>query len=242
LVDHPHSPGVDWTRFHSPDLSWRTRLLGELSRRFAIPRCAELFFSTFPDWARCSFLEVGAGNGEIALQIRALGGDRPLRYLASEQFREGVRWLRGQGLSTCAADALHLPFRDRAFDGVVVFDVMHHVADPYQMAGELLRVSRGRLLLTEANGLSLGRRLMELTPGHRAAGERSYTPWQYRRFFAAAGYRLVRWAIHPFLFPVPGGVPPSLLEPLVRFNQAIEKAPFFRWQCSNVYIQIEVER
>lgn len=240
MADHLHKSDVDWTHFHSPESSWRTRLLGELSRRFAIPRCAELFFSTFPDWPRCSFLEVGAGNGEIALRIRYLGGVQPPKYLVSEQFREGVRWLRNQGLSTCAADALHLPFQDRAFDAVVVFDVMHHVSDPYQMARELIRVSKGRLLLTESNGLSLGRKLMELTPGHRAAGERSYTPWQYRGFFAATGCRLIRCAIHPFLFPVPGGVPSLLLEPLIRFNRAIEKIPFFRWQCSNVFIQIEV--
>ncbi len=32
------------------------------------------------------------------------------------------------------------------------------------------------------------------------------------------------------------------LEPLIRFNRAIEKIPFFRWQCSNVFIQVEVER
>ena len=46
-----------------------------------------------------------------------------------------------------------------------------------------MRVGRGRLLLVESNGLSVVRRLLELTPGHRRAGERSYAPWTYRRFF-----------------------------------------------------------
>ena len=71
-----------------------------------------------------------------------------------------------------------------------------------------------------------------------AAGERSYTPRQYRAFFAAAT-RLTRFEINPFLFPFPGGVPPVLLRTLIAFNRAIEKTPFFRWQCSNVWMQIE---
>ena len=47
---------------------------------------------------------------------------------------------------------------------------------------------------------------------------------------------------HPFLFPFPGGVPPALLGALIYFNEKIEKAPFFRWQCSNVFMQIEFEK
>jgi hypothetical protein len=37
-------------------------------------------------------------------------------------------------------------------------------------------------------------------------------------------------------------VPPALLRALIVFNRVIEKTPFFRWQCSNVSIQIEFEQ
>ena len=232
---------VDWSNFHTTDESWRTRLLGDLSAQYAIPRYVRLFMDTFGECEDWHFLEVGAGNGEVPLQIRDLDPTCVGRYWVTELFREGTRWLAQQGLPGCAADAQRIPFADSSCDAVISFDVLHHVSDPYLMAKEMVRVSRGKLLLVESNGLSLGRKLMELTPGHRAAGERSYTPWQYRAFFAEA-CRLTRFEINPFLFPFPGGVPPALLRPLVAFNRAIEKMPLFRWQCSNVSIQIEFER
>jgi SAM-dependent methyltransferase len=232
---------VDWTHFHSLDQSWRTRLLGDLSAQYAIPRYVELFMDTFGADQGCRFLELGAGNGEVPLEIRDLAPACVDRYWVTELFHEGTRWLDEQGLLALSADAQHIPFSNSSCDAVISFDVLHHVSDPYLMAREMVRVSRGKLLLVESNGLSLGRKLMELTPGHRAAGERSYTPWQYRAFFAAT-CRLTRFEIHPFLFPFPGGVPPALLRALIAFNQTIEKVPFFRWQCSNVSIQIEFEK
>ncbi len=232
---------VDWADFHSPEESWRTRLLGDLSAQYAIPRYVQLFMDTFGESDGLRLLEVGAGNGEVPLQIRDLAPACVGRYWVTELFREGTRWLDKQGLSACAADAQRIPFADNSFDAAISFDVLHHVSDPYLMAKEMVRVSRGRLLLVESNGLSLGRKLMELTPGHRAAGERSYTPGQYHAFFAAT-CRLTRFEIKPFLFPFPGGVPPALLRALIVFNRVIEKTPFFRWQCSNVSIQIEFEQ
>ena len=232
---------VDWTRFHSADESWRTRLLGDLSGHYAIPRYVELFLDTFGAERSLRFLELGAGNGEVPLQIRDLAPPCVDRYWVTELFHAGTRWLDEQGLPALTCDAQHIPCTDSSCDAVISFDVLPPVSAPDLMAREMVRVSRGKLLLVESNGLSLGRKLMELTPGPRAAGERSYTPRQYRAFFAAAA-RLTRFEIHPFLFPFPGGVPPALLRALIAFNRAIEKAPFFRWQCSNVWMQIEFER
>lgn len=243
MAQRPKSDAeVDWTRLHSADASWRTRLLGDLSEAFAIPRYVELFLQTFGGSRGLSFLEVGAGNGEVPRRVAALAPGCVERYVVSELFVDGARWLRDRGLTACVADALHLPFADGAFDAVLSYDVLHHVSDPWRMAREMLRVSRGRLLLTEANGLSVGRKLMERTAGHRAAGERSYTPWQYRRFFAEAGWPLTGFRIRPFLFPVPGGVPRPLLQPLVWFNRAVEIVPLARWQCSNVWMTVQVEK
>lgn len=239
---HRSDADVDWTQLHSEGASWRTRLLGDLSEAFAIPRYVELFLQVFGHDRNLRFLEVGAGNGEVPRRVHELAPPCLGGYVVSELFGEGARWLRSLDLTACVADAQHLPFADNSFDVVISYDVLHHVSDPYQMAREMLRVSRGRLLLTESNGLSVGRKLMEQTAGHKAAGERSYTPWQYRRFFADGGWPLQNFRIRPFLFPVPGGVPAPLLKPLIYFNRLIERVPLACWQCSNVWMTVDVEK
>lgn len=239
---HKSDAEVDWTLLHSADASWRTRLLGDLSEAFAIPRYVELFLKTFGTRKGLRILEVGAGNGEVPRRLKELTPDCIEDYAVSELFPEGAQWLRSLGLTSFVADAQELPFADNSFDAVISYDVLHHVSDPHRMAREMLRVSRGSLLLTESNGLSLGRKFMEQTAGHKAAGERSYTPWQYRRFFAAAGWPLHSFRIRPFLFPVPGGVPTLLLPPLIMFNKLIEHVPLACWQCSNVWMTVEAKK
>lgn len=81
---------------------------------------------------------------------------------------------------------------------------------------------------------------MELTPAHRKAGERSYTPARYRSFFEQPGFRVTRFEIQPFVFPL--RLPRAFSALQVRFNRWIEKVPILRWQCSNVYIYLEYER
>jgi len=231
---------VDWAGIHRPDQSWRTKLIGDLSSDYVMPRYVALFEKYLRRPGRFSFLELGAGNGEMAKRILEKKFDFVSRYAVSENFPEGVVWLKEKGLEAIQADAQNLPFEDGAFDVVHCFDVMHHVDDPRKMAREMLRTARGRLFLTESNGLSVGRKLMELTPAHRRAGERSYTPGQYRSFFNCAGFRIVHFEIHPFVFPL---YLPAYFSGMVKsFNQWIEGVPLLNWQCSNVYIYIEYEK
>ena len=161
--------------------------------------------------------------------------------MTTEVFDEGVEWLRKQGLEAQRANAEALPFDDASFTAALSFDVMHHVDHPREMAREMLRVARGKLLLTESNGLSLPRKLLELAPARKAAGERSYTPWRYRSFFEnQPGFRVTRFDIYPFLFPFK--CPRWFLPILVWCNRVIEYVPFFRWQCSSVVVVVEYER
>lgn len=232
-AEHP-----TWDSIHSSDESWRRKLVGEINEAFVVPRYVKLFYDTYGDLVGKSFLEVGAGNGDLSVAILAQNHGQIGRYVTSEYFPEGVEWLRSRGLEAVQANAEALPFPDDAFDRVIEFDVMHHVDDPRAMALSMMRVSRGKLLLVESNGLSVIRKLLEFTPGRRAAGERSYTPWTYRGFFEGhSGFVIDSFTIYPFLFPFK--VPHLLLPALVGFNKAIEKVPFFRWQCSSVVIVVD---
>ncbi|MGD0091742.1 MAG: methyltransferase domain-containing protein [Planctomycetota bacterium] len=245
--------GVAWEGLHEQDASWRKKLIGEISDAFVLPRYVRLFYDTFGQGRDQDFVEIGSGNGENSKAI--LAANKPLtlpspqrgegkvirRYLTTEVFKEGVEWLQKQGLEAQQVSAEALPFEDQSFSAAISFDVMHHVDNPRTMAREMLRVGRGRALLTESNGLSLPRKLLELLPARRAAGERSYTPWRYRSFFEdQAGYRVTRFVLYPFLFPFK--CPPALLPLLVWFNRVIEYVPFLRWQCSSVVIIVDYER
>lgn len=233
--------GVAWEGLHEQDASWRKKLIGDISDAFVLPRYVRLFYDTFGQGRDQDFVEVGAGNGENAKAVLASNKGQIKRYLTTEVFKEGVEWLQKQGLEAQQASAEKLPFDDQSFTAVISFDVMHHVDDPRAMAREMMRVGRGRALLTESNGLSVPRKLLELLPARKAAGERSYTPWRYRSFFEnRPGFKVTRFVIYPFLFPFkcPGAVLPLL----VWFNKIIEYVPFFRWQCSSVVIVVDYER
>ncbi len=233
--------GPDWASIHTKDASWRKQLIGEINDLFVVPRYVKLFYDTFGNRRGQEFLEVGAGNGDLSRAVLAANKGEIAKYVASDSSSGTVAWLRELGLEAIHADAQALPCGDAEYDAVIDFDVMHHVDDPRAMAREMMRVGRGRALLVESNGLSIPRRLRELTPGHRAAGERSYTPGRYRSFFQGhPGYAVTRFTIYPFLFPFK--CPRQLLGALVWFNLRVEHLPLIRWQCSSVAIVVEYER
>jgi SAM-dependent methyltransferase len=230
-----------WEHIHTEEASWRKQLIGDISDAFVIPRYVRLFYDTFGQKKDQDFFEVGSGNGDMSRAILRANRGQIRRYVVSEYFVEGVTWLRSQGLEAVQADAQQLPCQTAEFDAVIDFDVMHHVESPRDMARELMRVGRGRTLLVESNARSIPRRLLEFTPGHRAAGERSYTPRQYRSFFENhRGFRVTGFQIYPFLFPFK--CPKWFLPLLVWFNERVERIPFFRWQCSSVAIIVDYER
>ena len=229
-----------WAQIHLEDVSWRKQLIGEINDIFVVPRYVRLFYDTFGNRQQQNFFEVGSGNGDMSRAILAANQGQIKRYVVSEYFPEGVAWLRKLGLEAVQADAQKLPCKNAEYDAVIDFDVMHHVDRPRDMARELMRCGRGRALLVESNGLSIPRRLLELTPRHRAAGERSYSPRQYRSFFEhQPGFRLTNFQIYPFLFPFK--CPRWFLPTLLWFNNRVESIPFIRWQCSSVAIVVDYE-
>lgn len=231
----------NWAQIHDQRASWRKKIVGEISDAFIVPRYVELFYGHFGRDKQASFFEIGSGNGDMSQAVLAANQGQIGTYQVSEYFPEGVAWLRSLGLDAIQADAQHLPLPDAFVDVSVEFDVMHHVRDQRAMAREMMRVARGRCLLTESNGLSVLRKLKELTPGHRAAGEQSFTPRRWRSFFEGHnGYELTRFNIFPFLFPFK--VPAKLLPALVWWNRTIERIPWLRWQCSSVAIYLEYRR
>ena len=235
------SDGQEWSRIHDQEASWREKIVGEISHVFIVPRYVEFFYDKFGRDAGASFFEIGSGTGDITSAVLKANRGQIGSYTVSEYFPQGVEWLRKRGFDAIQADACRLPLADASRDVTVEFDVMHHVEDPRAMAREMMRVARGRCLLTESNGLSIFRKLKELTPGHRAAGEKSFTPRRWRSFFEGhPGFTLTRFEIFPFLFPFK--VPAPLMPLLLWWNRTVERIPVVRWQCSSVAIYLEYRR
>lgn len=237
----PTNTSPQWENIHRSDASWRKQLIGDISDVFVVPRYVKLFYDTFGAGKDQDFFEVGSGNGDMSIAILRANQGTIRKYVCSDYFPEAVEWLQKLGLQAQQADAQSLPCGDAEYHAVVDFDVMHHVDSPRDMAREMMRVGRGKALLVESNGLSVPRRLLEFTPGHRAAGERSYTPGQYRSFFEGhAGFQVKKFTLYPFLFPFK--CPKWFLPALVWFNHRVESIPILRWQCSSVVIIVEYER
>jgi SAM-dependent methyltransferase len=87
-------------------------------------------------------LDVGAEDGSLALEWRHKGRLVLLLDLDAAALR------KGGGPGAVAADAARLPFRDGAFDVVVLSAILEHVLDPASAVREGARVVRpgGRLV------------------------------------------------------------------------------------------------
>jgi SAM-dependent methyltransferase len=188
-------------------------------------------------------LELGAGDGELAVHVIAEHGPRLAQYVATEICAEALPLAQARGrqcdpqqlvFDAVQADAQSLPFVAQSFDWVLAVDLLHHVRHPRRVAAEMARVARQGLCVIEANAWSLGRRALEFAlPKYRQRGERSFYPRQLRDLFAERlpGWRLVR--LRPFLFVIPHA-PAKLLPLWTRLSAGLERAPVLRWQCTGL--------
>ncbi len=100
-------------------------------------------------FASCrTILDVGTGTGRFAQYLtdsgfNVLGIDVSLAMMAKAREKR----LR----NLVQADAHHLPFEDKAFDGAVMIHVLHLVRDWVQVVGEIGRVTR-KVIVAEVEG------------------------------------------------------------------------------------------
>lgn len=96
-------------------------------------------------------LDLAAGTGASSVPIEALGA-----HTVACDFSQGMLEVgrsRHPQLEFVAGDALHLPFRDEAFDAVTISFGLRNVADVDGALQEMARVTRpgGRLVVLETS-------------------------------------------------------------------------------------------
>ena len=119
------------------------------SRRISAPRAARIAEALARRVGpQTSLLDVGAGDGVLALEIARLTG-------ASRVLGVDVLLQPRPAIDIAHYDGLTLPFPDRSIDVVILSDVLHHAASPEPLLREALRVCRRAVALKDH--LSFGR-------------------------------------------------------------------------------------
>jgi SAM-dependent methyltransferase len=151
--------------------------------------------------------DIGCGAGNMA---KAIKGERPeLQVLGLDVSRSALAGARQdpQGVEFRQGDAQQLPFENASLQGVTMFDVLEHLANPQQALAEVRRVlSPGGVfhlvLPLESQPGTLYNLLT--TRGWRAKVNhcghiQTFCSQTYTALAASAGLtvRRVRWSFHP---------------------------------------------
>ena len=182
-----------WDGIYSLGQSSRYANEGDIGIYYRLPKFARMFKKYILTLDGLRVLEIGGGVGEMYENLSKEFPNDTLNYTITEYSPNAVDILKKKYNDECnpvitQANAEQLQFEDNSFDVVCAFDVMHHVSDPLKMAQEMLRVSRQHVFLCEPCGVSLIRKITELTETGKRLGEKSYSPRTIRKFFTLPKY------------------------------------------------------
>jgi ubiquinone/menaquinone biosynthesis C-methylase UbiE len=117
-----------------------------------------------PVYGVSSILDVGCGTGrgvkhflERHPGLRVCGAE-PVAAMREQAVLAGV-----PPSLLCEGQGEALPFRDRSFDAVCEFGVLHHVENPAAVVAEMTRVARTAVFLSDHNRFGQGRALARVT-------------------------------------------------------------------------------
>jgi SAM-dependent methyltransferase len=123
-------------------------------------------------------IDVGGGPGYTAEALRAAGA----HAATVDPFPEELRLHGRTPVDAIVGDGRRLPFADGALDLVCTLNALEHVADPWSLLSELVRVARpgGTVLVGVTNWWSpWGGH--ETSPWHYLGGERAAQRYRARR-------------------------------------------------------------
>jgi len=114
------------------------------------------------------------------------------------------------------------------YDCVFLIGILHHAKSAVPSILRGLRTVTDRVVVLEPNGSHILRRLVELTPAYRAAGEESFKTRSLEKLFSQSGFSKQIWQRRN-LFP--NFTPRAVYRVLLPFEPFFESTPGFRAFC-----------
>ena len=150
-----------YNEYYEEEYSFRKHWFGPITDDYILPNYYRWTDRFLDGLAPSTIVELGAGDGEVTDIIKKKNPTWYKEITPTEVVEQGVNKLKSKGYSKAViADACKTPFNDKEFDVAIAYDVMHHVADPKEMAKEMVRIAKKRIFLIEANGASVIRKLL----------------------------------------------------------------------------------
>lgn len=176
-------------------------------------------------------LDLGCGDGAFANAVLARNFAAVDGFdMAEAAIRRAQANAPGPHVRFAARDLTQLEIADSPhYDGAFLIGFLHHVKAATPGILRVLHRVAERVVVLEPNGGHLLRKLLELTPAYRAAGEDSFRRSRLEKIFAEAGYRRVVWR-RLNLFP--NFTPQPLFRLLRPAEPLIEATPGLRALCT----------
>jgi ubiquinone/menaquinone biosynthesis C-methylase UbiE len=196
------------------------------------------------------WLDCGCCDGEYTVALRERGAAHVVGSdIAADRVQAArERWRGRDGVEFLAAEAESLPFADGRFTGVLLNEVLEHVADQQRSLAEMRRVlapgghlalfSPNRWFPFEGHGMIVGRKnfgspvpIVPWLPRSLSLPlmkARNYWPYEQRGLVAAAGFEIVHVG---FAFPLFGHypwLPRTTIDSYLRALPRIEQMPVLR--------------
>lgn len=176
-------------------------------------------------------LDLGCGDGAFANTVLAQNFAAVDGFdMAEAAIRRAQANAPGPHVRFAARDLRQFESADLPhYDGAFLMGFLHHVKAATPAILRVLHRVTERVVVLEPNGGHLLRKLLELTPAYRAAGEDSFRRRRLEQIFADAGYRRIIWRrlnLFPNFTPQPMF---RLLRPLEPW---IEATPGLRALCT----------
>ncbi len=226
-----------------PDAYWeRAGELGYADAMYASPRVARHLIGRTARLTlevaeaigigeRSRVLELGCGDGHFANTHLAPRCARVRGVDKSEAAVERAARHSGHAhVDFEAADITRIELEPGAWDAAFLLSILHHVKPGTPgLVERLARAEVPRVVVWEPNGNHIGRRLLELSPAYRRAGEDSFRASELLEIFGDRGYRpRVRRRVNLF----PNFTPGFVFDWLRPLEEPIERSALLNALCT----------